>query len=42
MLPQECPRRESADSAAQFEPALAIGGDMFDFLEYSGAREMVE
>lgn len=38
LLPHECPQLESADIAAKFEPALAIGGDMFDFLEYSGAR----
>lgn len=38
LLPHECPQLEFADIAAKFEPALVIGGDMFDFLEYSGAR----
>jgi sigma-B regulation protein RsbU (phosphoserine phosphatase) len=38
LLPHACPRMKSADLAAKFEPALTIGGDMFDFLEYSGAR----
>lgn len=38
MLPQVLPRLKNADLAAKFEPALMIGGDMFDFLEYSGER----
>jgi len=38
LLPQSLPRLKSADLAAKFEPALTIGGDMFDFLEYSGDR----
>jgi len=38
LLPQSLPRLKSADLAAKFEPALMIGGDMFDFLEYSGDR----
>ena len=38
LLPQTLPRLKSADLAAKFEPALMIGGDMFDFLEYSGDR----
>lgn len=38
LLPQNLPRLKSADLAAKFEPALMIGGDMFDFLEYSGDR----
>ena len=38
LLPQALPRLQSADLAAKFEPALMIGGDMFDFLEYSGER----
>jgi len=38
LLPQNLPRLKSADLAAKFEPALMIGGDMFDFLEYSGER----
>lgn len=38
LLPQTLPKLKSADLAAKFEPALMIGGDMFDFLEYSGER----
>lgn len=38
MLPQVLPRLKNAELAAKFEPALMIGGDMFDFLEYSGGR----
>ncbi|PYY17088.1 MAG: serine/threonine protein phosphatase [Acidobacteria bacterium] len=38
LLPQSLPKLKSADLAAKFEPALMIGGDMFDFLEYSGDR----
>jgi sigma-B regulation protein RsbU (phosphoserine phosphatase) len=38
LLPQACPQLQNAEIAAKFEPALMIGGDMFDFLEYSGER----
>jgi sigma-B regulation protein RsbU (phosphoserine phosphatase) len=38
LLPQVLPQLKSADLAAKFDPALMIGGDMFDFLEYSGGR----
>ncbi|MBV9145713.1 MAG: SpoIIE family protein phosphatase, partial [Acidobacteria bacterium] len=38
LLPPVLPKLRSADVGAKFEPALAIGGDMFDFLEYSGDR----
>ena len=38
LLPQVLPQLKSAELGAKFEPALAIGGDMFDFLEYSGER----
>jgi len=38
LLPQCCPEMRGAELAAKFEPALTIGGDMFDFLEYSGGR----
>ncbi|MBV9434911.1 MAG: GAF domain-containing protein [Acidobacteria bacterium] len=38
LLPPVLPKLKSADVGAKFEPALAIGGDMFDFLEYSGDR----
>ncbi len=35
LLPQCCPILGSAELAAKFVPAHAIGGDMYDFLEYS-------
>jgi sigma-B regulation protein RsbU (phosphoserine phosphatase) len=38
LLPQSCPRLANAELSAKFEPALTIGGDLFDFLEYSGDR----
>ncbi len=38
LLPQVLPQLRNAELAAKFEPALTIGGDMFDFLEYSGER----
>src|SRR5690348_8180839 len=38
LLPQTLPELKNAEIAAKFEPALTIGGDMFDFLEYSGPR----
>ena len=38
LLPPALPQLKSAELGAKFEPALAIGGDMFDFLEYSGDR----
>ncbi|HET9744001.1 MAG TPA: SpoIIE family protein phosphatase [Terriglobales bacterium] len=38
LQPQVCPQLKNAELCARFEPALAIGGDMFEFLEYSGGR----
>lgn len=38
LLPPTLPQLKSAEIGAKFEPALIIGGDMFDFLEYSGDR----
>jgi phosphoserine phosphatase RsbU/P len=35
LLPQCCPTMGSAELSAKFVPAHAIGGDMYDFLEYS-------
>ena len=35
LLPQCCPTIRSAELAAKFVPAQAIGGDLYDFLEYS-------
>ncbi|HUS19928.1 MAG TPA: GAF domain-containing protein [Terriglobales bacterium] len=38
LLPPCCPVLQSADMAVMFEPAHAIGGDIYDFLNYSGNR----
>jgi sigma-B regulation protein RsbU (phosphoserine phosphatase) len=38
LLPPCCPTMPSAELAAKFTPAHAIGGDMYDFLIYSGGR----
>ncbi len=38
LLPPSCPILNSAEIAAKFVPAHTIGGDMYDFLEYSGGR----
>ena len=38
LLPPVLPQLRFAELGAKFEPALMIGGDMFDFLEYSGGR----
>jgi len=38
LLPPCCPTLPNSQLAAQFEPALSIGGDLYDFLEYSGKR----
>ncbi|HVP44507.1 MAG TPA: GAF domain-containing protein [Terriglobales bacterium] len=35
LLPQCCPTMNRAELAAKFVPAQTIGGDMYDFLEYS-------
>jgi sigma-B regulation protein RsbU (phosphoserine phosphatase) len=35
LLPQSRPELEHAEIAAQFVPAHTIGGDLYDFLEYS-------
>ncbi len=35
LLPQCCPTLGNAELAAKFVPAHTIGGDMYDFLEYS-------
>lgn len=36
LLPACCPLLENARVAARYAPALAIGGDLYDFLDYSG------
>jgi phosphoserine phosphatase RsbU/P len=38
LLPQCCPELQCADVAARFVPAQAIGGDIYDFIPYSGGR----
>ena len=38
LLPQSCPELRTAEIAVQFTPAQAIGGDMYDFVRYSGSR----
>ncbi|MGH9670663.1 MAG: GAF domain-containing protein, partial [Terriglobales bacterium] len=36
LLPACCPVLQNAQLAARYAPALAIGGDLYDFLNYSG------
>jgi sigma-B regulation protein RsbU (phosphoserine phosphatase) len=36
LLPQKRPMLKNAEVAARFSPAREIGGDMYDFLKYSG------
>jgi phosphoserine phosphatase RsbU/P len=36
LLPQTLPNLANAEVAAKFSPARAIGGDLYDFLRYSG------
>jgi sigma-B regulation protein RsbU (phosphoserine phosphatase) len=38
LLPPACPSLQRAEVAARFAPAHAIGGDMYDFLEYKPPR----
>lgn len=38
LLPPSCPALANAEIAAMFRPAHAIGGDIYDFLNYSGDR----
>jgi sigma-B regulation protein RsbU (phosphoserine phosphatase) len=38
LLPPACPTLVNAEVAAKFVPAHTLGGDIFDFLEYSGGR----
>ena len=39
LLPPSFPELEHAEIAAQFIPARTIGGDLYDFLEYSLGRQ---
>ncbi len=36
LLPQKLPKLKNAEVAARFSPARQIGGDLYDFLKYSG------
>ena len=38
LLPPCCPELPGASFAVRFSPATAIGGDMYDFVNYSGSR----
>jgi len=38
LLPPQCPVLKHSEIAAKFVPARTIGGDVYDFLEYTGGR----
>jgi sigma-B regulation protein RsbU (phosphoserine phosphatase) len=38
LLPPCCPKLQSAEVAAKFTPAYLLGGDIYDFIDYSGGR----
>ena len=38
MLPPTCPSLQGADLCARYVPARTIGGDMYDFIPYTGNR----
>jgi sigma-B regulation protein RsbU (phosphoserine phosphatase) len=41
LLPHCCPILQKAELAAKFTPARAIGGDLYDFITYSGGQTAV-
>ncbi|HEY6251456.1 MAG TPA: GAF domain-containing protein, partial [Candidatus Angelobacter sp.] len=41
LLPPSCPVLKNAEVAARFNPATAIGGDMYDFPEYKPPRACI-
>jgi phosphoserine phosphatase RsbU/P len=41
LLPPACPSLPGSELAARFNPAHAIGGDMYDFLEYKSPRACI-
>ncbi len=41
LLPPACPELRNAEVAARFNPAHAIGGDMYDFLDYKPPRACI-
>ncbi len=38
LLPPSMPKQDNLEVAAKFVPARAIGGDLYDFVHYSGSR----
>lgn len=41
LLPEKAPRHEHAEMAVRFLPARTIGGDLYDFLEYSDTQTAI-
>src|SRR5262249_42395259 len=41
LLPPSCPNLPGAELAARYNPAHAIGGDMYDFLDYKPPRACI-
>jgi phosphoserine phosphatase RsbU/P len=41
LLPPTCPSMQGAELAARFNPAHAIGGDLYDFLDYTLPRACI-
>ncbi len=41
LLPNACPVLKNAELAAKFVPARAIGGDLYDFIAYTGNRKAI-
>src|SRR5437660_1394192 len=41
LLPPTCPSLQNAELAARFNPAHAIGGDLYDFLDYTLPRACI-
>jgi sigma-B regulation protein RsbU (phosphoserine phosphatase) len=41
LLPQSLPKLKNLDLAAKFSPARAIGGDLYDFVNYSLSRTAI-
>jgi sigma-B regulation protein RsbU (phosphoserine phosphatase) len=41
LLPPTCPELQNAELAARFNPAHAIGGDLYDFLDYTLPRACI-
>ena len=38
LLPPTCPKLANAEVCAKFTPAYLLGGDIYDFIDYSGGR----